>query len=169
MTAKEMKQILTDLEMEKRDIDGEYDRIADLQASIYGVGISDPTRSGGSSTFEGDRFSNRLFELERTRKRAEARQRAFSEAWERVERALSAVPNAEARRVIRLRYGDGLRFPDIAERIGDPDADPNNTLRRIFRRHSFALSCMARWADDHPEFFNLNTERAVSREIDEGE
>lgn len=131
----------------KRDVDLLYDRADDLRGRVEAARTSLLDGLPHGSRSDADRLGGIVAELEELETEAlEAQQQASSARREIVTtiRQIHGPRWADKRECLRLRYIDGLRWEDCAERIfGDSQNYWNRQeayLRRCFKLHGEALA-----------------------------
>lgn len=136
----------------QRDADRIYDRLVDLRSRSESARTAHLDGLPHGSRGDADRIGGIVGELEEVESEAREAQEAATAARREITAAIRKISGrrwADRREVLRLRYLDGLRWEDAAERLfGDESTfwdKPELFLRRTFKLHRSALEALAQF------------------------
>lgn len=136
----------------QRDVDRLWDRLEDLRGRVESARTAHLDGLPHGSRGDADRIGGDLARLEDLEKEAREVQQEAMASRREIEAAIKKVTGprwADRREVLRLRYVDGLRWQDAAERLfGDESTywdKPELFLRRTFKLHRSALETLVQF------------------------
>lgn len=134
------------------DADRLHDRLDELRSRAESAKIPGLDGMPRSLSYDGDRTGSLLAQIEEAEAEARAAQQEATAARRDLETAIKKISGprwADRREVLRLRYVDGLRWPDVSERMYGDEADfwdrPEAFLRRVYKLHSSALQELSKF------------------------
>ena len=110
MTAAQLNQIRD----ARGDIEKLQERILRLRSAMEGLNRQMGDGSGGGSTVPKDKLAEDMARLDELERRLAARVINFEELLEDMDVWLAGLPEQQ-RKVMRLRYVDGLKWREVAE------------------------------------------------------
>lgn len=130
----------------QRDADRLWDRAGELMGHIAAARSTNLDGMPHGNSVDADRLGADLAHLEELELEAKEAQIAATNARREIEAAIKKITAprwADRREVLRLRYIDGLKWEDAAERLFGDDPKfwdrPDAFLRRTFKLHTQAL------------------------------
>lgn len=134
------------------DADRLWDRLEDLQGRVESARTAHLDGLPHGNRGDADRIGAALAQVEEIETEAREAQATATAARREIDTAIRKITGrgwADRREVLRLRYIDGLRWEDAAERLfGDESAfwnKPEIFLRRTFKLHRSALEALAQF------------------------
>lgn len=138
-----VKQFLEDYREAERELDGQYERIASLEAKMDGLGAQIITDMPRATSHSNDRLETLLDAKEELKQEIDRLQRLQNRRKVIIEEALRKMKKADERTVIRMRYLDGSSWNEINEMLFGARIDfeerRETFLRRIHRYREYAL------------------------------
>lgn len=130
----------------RRDADRLFDRLEDLRGRAEGARTAHLDGLPHGSRSDADRIGGIVAELEDLDRAALEAQQEVTAARREIAAAIKQIHGprwADRREVLRLRYLDGLRWEDVAERMFGDSQDfwdrQETYLRRCFKLHGESL------------------------------
>lgn len=139
------------------DADRLFDRVDEMRGRIQSARTADIDGLPHSQSRDGDRMGSDLAHLEELEQEAVEAQQEAAAARREIRAAIRQIIGprwADRREVLRLRYLDGLRWEDTAEKLFGDNPDfwdkPEIYLRRAFKLHNRALEELSKFVPLEP-------------------
>lgn len=147
-----LKQWLHHYQELQSDTNRLWDRVDELRIRIAAARSTNLDGMPHGSSVDADRIGGDLARLEDLEQEAREAQEAATAARREIEAAIRKISGrgwADRREVLRLRYIDGLKWEDAAERLFGDDPQfwdrQDVFLRRAFKLHRAALEALAQF------------------------
>lgn len=147
-----LKQWLHHYQELQSDTNRLWDRVDELRIRIAADRSTNLDGMPHGSSVDADRIGGDLARLEDLEQEAREAQEAATAARREIEAAIRKISGrgwADRREVLRLRYIDGLKWEDAAERLFGDDPQfwdrQDVFLRRAFKLHRAALEALAQF------------------------
>ncbi len=132
---------------DERDIDNQIERLEHLKVRMVGVGAQVLTDMPKSPSATNDRMTVLLAQKEDLEALIRAEVTAQSLERQRIDDVVKNLRNPDERAVIRMKYFDRFRWPEINDMLfgqkADFDEKKETYERRTYRIHASALVNMA--------------------------